>query len=226
MFAHPRQPGTPRGAPRPRPRTHHRRARARGPVLALAALLSFGTASTCTRSAEPPPLPPEPVADAGLRPGDELDIRVFDEDRFTGTYLVAEDGTIDFPLVGGIPVTGLTRDQVARQLEQKLADGYLNHPHVVVQVKERGNREVSVLGQVKEAGSLDWRDGLTLVQAVSLAGGLTPFAAPGRVKLTRRTGRGDETITIEVSLTAIVDGRAEDMVLRPGDIVFVPESRI
>lgn len=189
----------------------------------LGALLSLGPA--CARTPPRVEAPP-PAPHADLRPGDELDIRVFDEDRFTGTYLVAEDGTIDFPLVGGIPVTGLTRDQVARQLEQKLADGYLNHPHVVVQVKERGNREVSVLGQVKEAGSLDWRDGLTLVQAVSLAGGLTPFAAPGRVKLTRRTGRGDETITIEVSLTAIVDGRAEDMVLRPGDIVFVPESRI
>lgn len=192
-------------------------------VLGLGALLSFGT--SCSRTPAPfaaPAVSPH----AGLRPGDELDIRVFDEDRFNGAYAVAEDGTIDFPMVGGVPVVGLTKDEVARQIETRLADGYLNHPHVVVQVKERGNREVSILGQVNEAGSLGWRDGLTLVQAVSLAGGLTPFAAPSRVKLTRRTGSGEETVTFEISLSAIVDGRAEDMVLRPGDIVFVPETRL
>jgi len=189
----------------------------------LGVVLSLGTA--CNRGplrVDAPVVAPH----AGLRPGDELDIRVFDEDRFNGTYAVAEDGTIDFPMVGGVPVTGFTKDEVARQIEARLADGYLNHPHVVVQIKERGNREVSILGQVNEAGSLGWRDGLTLVQAVSLAGGLTPFAAPARVKLTRRTGRGEETVTFEVSLSAIVDGRAEDMVLRPGDIVFVPETRL
>lgn len=188
-------------------------------VLGLAAVLA------CTRA---PARPPEAVAaappSANLSPGDELEIRVFDEDRFNGPYTVAEDGTIDFPMVGSVLVTGLTKDQVARHLEAQLADGYLNHPHVVVQVKERGNREVSVLGQVNKAGSIGWRDGLTLVQAVSLAGGLTPFASPARVKLTRRTGRGEETTTVEVSLTAIVDGRTEDLILRPGDIVFVPES--
>lgn len=192
---------------------------------ALGAMV-LGTCPACqvtpvvgpARATEPP--------SAGLRPGDELEIRVFDEERFNGEYEVAEDGSIDFPIVGGVAVAGMTKDQVARLLEQRLADGYLNHPHVVVQVKERGNREVSVLGQVNEAGSIGWRDGLTLVQAVSLAGGLTPFAAPGKVKLTRRTGEGDQTTTLEVSLKAIVDGRAEDVVLRPGDIVFVPESPI
>ncbi|MCY0986837.1 polysaccharide export protein [Nannocystis sp. ILAH1] len=191
-----------------------------GPGLGL--VLAFGTACDRPARVEAPVIAPS----AGLRPGDELDIRVFDEDRFNGTYAVAEDGTIDFPMVGGVAVTGLTKDEVARQIETRLADGYLNHPHVVVQIKERGNREISILGQVNEAGSLGWRDGLTLVQAVSLAGGLTPFAAPARVKLTRRTGRGDETVTFEISLSAIVDGRAEDLVLRPGDIVFVPETRM
>jgi polysaccharide export outer membrane protein len=192
-----------------------------GPGLGL--LLSLGIA--CDRGqarVEAPVVAPS----AGLRPGDELDIRVFDEDRFNGSYTVADDGTIDFPMVHEIPVAGQTKDQVARTLEKRLADGYLNDPHVVVQVKERSNREVSVLGQVNESGSIGWRDGLTLVQAVSLAGGLTPFAAPARVKLTRRTGNGDETVTLEVNVSAIVDGRREDLVLQPGDIVFVPESRI
>lgn len=178
---------------------------------------------------EVPPEPPESAraaASAGLGPGDALDIRVFDEERFGGEFQVSDDGTIDFPMVGGIDVRGKTKDEVARLLEQRLADGYLKNPQVSVQVKQRGNREVSVLGQVNEAGSIDYRDGLSLVQAVSLAGGLSAFAAPTRVKVTRRTGRGEETVTFEVSLSAIFNGKAEDLVLRPGDIVFVPESRI
>jgi len=181
----------------------------------------------CTPSL--PPAPPESAraaASSAVRPGDALEIRVFDEDRFGGEYQVGDDGAIDFPMVGSLDVTGRTKDEVARLLEQALADGYLNNPQVSVQVKQRGNREVSVLGQVNKSGSLDYRDGLTVVQAVSLAGGLGAFAAPGRVKVTRRTGVGDETVTFEVSLPAIVNGKAEDLVLRPGDIVFVPESRI
>lgn len=176
-----------------------------------------------------PPAPPDSArmaASAGLGPGDALDIRVFDEDRFGGEFQVGDDGAIDFPMVGSIAVRGKTKDEVARLIEQKLADGYLNNPQVSVQVKQRGNREVSVLGQVNEAGSIDYRDGLSIVQAVSLAGGLSAFAAPARVKVTRRTGVGEETVTFEVSLPAIVNGKAEDLVLRPGDIVFVPESRI
>jgi protein involved in polysaccharide export with SLBB domain len=172
------------------------------------------------------PDPNQRRTSAGLGAGDTLEIRVFDEERFDGEYQVGEDGAIDFPMVGSLAVRGLDKDAVAHLIEEKLADGYLNSPHVTVQVKQRGNREVSVLGQVNKAGSLDFRDGLTIVQAVSEAGGLTDFAAPKRVKLTRRTGNGDETITFEVSLSAIIEGRAEDLVLRPGDIVFVPETWI
>ncbi len=174
-----------------------------------------------------PPAPPDSArvaASSAVGPGDALEIRVFDEERFGGEYQVGDDGTIDFPMVGSVDVTGKTKDEVARALEQRLADGYLNNPQVSVQVKQRGNREVSVFGQVNEAGSIDYRDGLTVVQAVSLAGGLGAFAAPSRVKVTRRTG--DRTVTFEVSLPAIVNGKAQDLVLRPGDIVFVPESRI
>jgi protein involved in polysaccharide export with SLBB domain len=178
---------------------------------------------------EIPPAPPESAraaASSAVRPGDALEIRVFDEDRFGGEFQVGDDGAIDFPMVGSLDVTGKTKDEVARMLEQRLADGFLNNPQVSVQVKQRGNREVSVLGQVNKAGSFDYRDGLTVVQAVSLAGGPGAFAAPARVKVTRRTGVGDETVTFEVSLPAIFNGKAEDLVLRPGDIVFVPESRI
>ena len=210
------------------PRPAHRPLTPGPGSLALLGLVGLWISLAACRPAIPPgpPASARAAASAGLGPGDALDIRVFDEDRFGGEFQVGDDGSIDFPMVGSVEVRGKTKDEVARLLEQRLADGYLNNPQVSVQVKQRGNREVSVLGQVNEAGSIDYRDGLSLVQAVSLAGGLSAFAAPSRVKVTRRTGVGDETVTFEVSLPAIVNGKSEDLVLRPGDIVFVPESRI
>lgn len=187
--------------------------------------LGLGVACTPTTSVTVPPAVSETDSGA-LRPGDELTIRVFDEERFAGDYPVSEAGAINFPFVGKIAVAGKTASEVANTIEAKLADGYLKHPNVTVLVKARQNREVSVLGQVKEPGSFKWQGRLTLVQAVSLAGGLTPYAAPSRVKLTRRVGRDGTTKTIELSLKQIIDGKGDDIVLQPGDIVFVPESRI
>lgn len=191
----------------------------------LLACLAVGPGCDRNQQVTLPPAVSE--ADSGaLRPGDELTIRVFDEDRFAGDYPVNEAGAINFPFVGEVAVAGKTASEVATAIETKLADGYLHNPSVTVLVKARQNREVSVLGQVKEPGSFKWQGRLTLVQAVSLAGGLTPFAAPTRVKLTRRVGTDGSTKTIELSLKEIIDGRRDDLVLQPGDIVFVPESRI
>ena len=198
---------------------------ARLPLAALAALAGLGLGVACPRP-PPPTLAPPPAARESLAPGDELEVRVFDEKRFDGAYEVHDDGTIDFPLVGSVDVAGKSAAEVGRLLEARLADGYLQRPQVTVAIKARENREVSVLGQVNEPGSFAYQDRLTLIQAVSLAGGLTQFAAPRRVKITRRVGSGDATETLEVSLQAIIDGKAEDLSLRPGDIVFIPETRL
>lgn len=195
------------------------------PPLALLAALALGVVLACPKP-PPPTLTPPLAARESLAPGDEIEVRVFDEKRFDGAYEVHDDGTIDFPLVGSVEVAGKSAAEVGRLLEGRLADGYLQRPQVTVAIKTRENREVSVLGQVNEPGSFAYQDRLTLVQAVSLAGGLNQFAAPRRVKITRRVGPGDATETLEVSLQAIIDGKAEDLALRPGDIVFIPETRL
>ncbi len=187
--------------------------------------MAVAAGAACRKEA--PELPEVPVETREiLATGDTIDVRVFDEERFDGVYEVQADGTIDFPYLGGIVVRGKTAAETAQLVETRLADGYLHHPQVTVTIKVRGNREVSVLGQVKDPGSLAYQERLTLVQALSLAGGLTEFAAPRRVRITRRTGEGDATSTFEVSLSEIIKGDAEDLSLRPGDIVFVPETRI
>ena len=171
--------------------------------------------------------PPEPRAEPQVPtfvPGDKISVRVYGEEELGGEFQVQENGSIDFPLIGAVQASGLSQNELARAVETKLADGYLKQPQVTVVVLARANLEVSVLGSVQSPGRIAFVEKLTLVQAISTAGGLSPLAAPKRVKLTREGPNGPETTVISVK--DITEGRRQDIELRPGDIVFVPESPI
>jgi protein involved in polysaccharide export with SLBB domain len=179
----------------------------------------------CARPDNPTSLPPS-VATTGakLGPGDVLEVRVSEHEDLSGKYEIDDDGAIKFPWIGTVAVAGRTQREVAEEIEARLADGWLRQPQVGVMVFERQNREVSVLGQVKDPGSYPFKERLMLVQAISLAGGMTTIAQPRRVKVIRETDAGRQTFEIDV--TRIIDSKAADLALEPGDIVFVPESPI
>ena len=167
--------------------------------------------------------PPKSAGSGAVGAGDMIEIRVADEEELTGEYQVQEDGKIRFPWIGEVEVKGHSQSEIARVIEEKLADGWLREPQVQVVITERENREVSVLGQVNEPGSYPYKDGLTLLQALSIGGGMNPLAQAKKVQLTRETDNGRETFEIDV--TAIIAG-GDDPILAPGDVVFVPESPI
>jgi protein involved in polysaccharide export with SLBB domain len=194
---------------------------ARLPALALACIGSVLVGCFEPDHSLIPPAEPV-VVTSGLNSGDTFEVRVFGEPDVGGSFQVQEDGSIVFPLLGRIDVVGKTQAQLAATLQQRLADGYLRDPQVTVVLTARENLEVSVLGQVQKPGTFPYVEKLTLVQAVSDAGGLTEIAHKRRVKLTRRTSAGQQTY--EVSIKAITEGREADIPLQPGDIVFVPES--
>lgn len=170
-----------------------------------------------------PPAQPVEVT-SGLTAGDVFEVRVFGQDHLGGAFQVQEDGTIVVPLLGPVDVAGKTKAEVAQQLEKLFGDGYLRDPHVTVIMTERENLEVSVLGQVQRPGTFAYIEKLTLVQAISEAGGLNELAHSRRVKLTRKGPDG--VGTYDVSIKAITEGRAPDILLQPGDIVFVPMAPI
>ena len=173
-----------------------------------------------------PPLRPDGVgvvrSAPRFVPGDVFEVRVFDEEELSGQFQVQEDGTIEFPLVGRVTLEGLTQGEATVALEERLADGLLKNPSVTVIVLERKSVEISVLGEVAKPGTFPFVERLSLVQAISEAGGLGPVAAPRRVKLIRKGPDGPETY--QISLEEITAGKAQDVPLEPGDIVFVPES--
>ena len=160
------------------------------------------------------------VEDTTLGAGDIFEVRVFRQDDMTGTYSVSAEGTISFPLVGEIQAEGKTPAQIERALRERLADGYLRDPQVSVLVKEYKSKKISVLGEVREPGTLTYTEGMTVVEAMARAGGFTDMARKNAVTISR-TIDGEKT-KYTVPVERIGQGKADDFFVRPGDVVFVP----
>jgi polysaccharide export outer membrane protein len=166
---------------------------------------------------------PDPPADSyTVGPGDGLQVSIFagGEKQEDFSVTITEAGMITCPLIGDLPVAGLTVPEVARRMKQKLDGDYYVHPDVIVQVTEYAGK-IYVLGEVRHPGVYPIRQGLTALTACGLAGGFTDFAAPGRARLVRlREGKSSRLM---IDLNRIGKGRGEDVVLLTGDRLEIPQ---
>lgn len=163
-----------------------------------------------------------PPADVTLGPGDTFDVSVYDEKELSGKYQVADDGVINFPLVGPLTVAGKPPGVIAREIQDALRDKQiLKNPSVSLFVIEYASKRVNVVGAVQKPGSIAWMSGMSVVQAISVAGGLTPLAAANDTIVTRQKGEQPKRYKVHVGM--IAEGRERDFTLMNGDIVFVPE---
>jgi len=129
---------------------------------------------------------------------------------------------VDFPYLHRIEVQGLEPQELARTVRQQLIEQrILIDPSVIVSVKEYNSKRVTVLGQVQKPGSFPLTTGMTLVQAISDAGGLNAIANGDRVNLTRKDDRA--TTTVVLSFDSITSGRSPDIPLQAGDQIYVNE---
>jgi protein involved in polysaccharide export with SLBB domain len=153
---------------------------------------------------------------------DRVAIQVYREADLDTRAQLSDAGTVTMPLIGAVRVAGLTTDQASKLIEAKLRDGYLVNPQVSVTIDERLRRSVTVLGQVREPGvfKLSADRGLTLVEALGMAGGMTRIANTKKVTL-KRQGSADPIL---INVKEITAGKAADMVLRDGDVINVPEG--
>ena len=164
----------------------------------------------------------EKLETIGLGPGDVFSVNVYGEKALSGQHQISPEGTVDVPLIGRITVTGLTPSEIARSIKERLLDGYLKSPYVSVYVKEYNSKKIFVLGEVRKPGTFKYEDKMTIVQAVTLAGGLKALAAKDRLILTRVVEGAERKFV--VPFERISEGRSSNVFLQPGDIVFVPES--
>ncbi|MEW6594355.1 MAG: polysaccharide biosynthesis/export family protein [Thermodesulfobacteriota bacterium] len=160
-------------------------------------------------------LPAHGQQDYRVGESDVLKISVYDHDDLKTTAQVSRDGYITFPLLGKVQVVGLTLGEVEQKLATLLAAGYVVNPQVQILVEGFRGRVVYVTGEVKKADAYKYEDDMTLIRAITVAGGFTPIAAKGRVKVVRKDASGRE-VTIE---RAPFDER-----ILPDDIIIVPES--
>jgi protein involved in polysaccharide export with SLBB domain len=163
----------------------------------------------------------ELVPEERLGIDDVFEVRVFGESDLSASYRVAADGTIDYPFVGRISVIGMRSGDVQELIARKLSDGYLKNPQVSLMVKEWNSRKVSVIGQVQKPGSVAYFPNMTVVDAIAAAGGFTGIASKNAVTLRRESKGAVESRNCPVA--DISEGRAPNVVLRPGDILVVEE---
>jgi len=157
-----------------------------------------------------------------LGPGDTFDVSVYGEADLSGKHRVANDGSFNFPLVGRIEVAGDGPADVAEKIRAALVErDVLRAPNVSVTIVEQVSRRVSVLGAVVRPGGYPIVTGMTALQAIGAAGGLTALARGDGVVLTRRVGGALKRFNVPIE--SISEGESEDVPLEAGDILFVPE---
>ena len=192
-------------------------------LLSTSLLLLAVASSACSkRGVQATEVPPPALDDTTLGPGDALTVRVYGEEEMTGNHQVAPDGTINFPLLGAVQVNGLEPTEVAEKIQTELRTrDLMRNPHVSVYVDEYASKRVSVVGAVANPGTFPLEPGMTVVQAISMAGGFSSLADRDGTVVTRRIDK--EIIRYRVPVLRVSKGQAEDIEVAAGDIIFVPE---
>jgi len=176
-----------------------------------------------------------PTTDYVVGPDDVLMIAVFNEPTLSGRFTVETDGTINYPLVGRVQVGGKTLRAIQEDLTSRLGASYLRNPQVTILVDQFRSQSIFVLGEVRQPGKHVISGYLTLLEALSQAGG--PTTSAGTEVILRRpkdpsTSTGpidpaDDTaseVVARVSLEDLQSGRAASVAIRDGDNVFVPKA--
>jgi len=153
--------------------------------------------------------------------GDKLEIAVFGHPDLNKILEVRGDGTIDFPLIGAVPVAGRGLPQIGQEIKSLLGRKYVVDPQVSVNVREYGSQWVTVMGEVRTPGRHILRRNMLLIDLLAEAGGLTPFANRRQIEVLRPAGN-DLRRKLVVNFKAIEDGKSADLPLLAGDVVIVP----
>lgn len=172
---------------------------------------------------EPSAAAPPSTAEYRIGVDDVLDINVLQPEPLASAVTVSPDGTIVYPYIGSIKVQGLTLAE-AQELVQRELSGYLKYPIIAISLRESRSRKFFVYGEVVRPGGYPYENDLTVVKAISIAGGFTKYGSSSKVKVLRHRANGTSD-TIKVDVKRAMDGApGADLRMEPGDIVSVSEG--
>ncbi len=201
-----------------------------GPLVARTTflLLALGGLLLAVTASAQPPARAQPGASAPpggetyrIRPGDKLFISVWKEEGLAQTVIVRPDGRITFPLAGEFAAAGKTIEALSGEIRDKLVR-LIPEAQLTVDVAEIRGVRVYIIGQVQMPGQHLVNPTIDVMQALSMAGGLTAFASPNDVRILRRTANGQAALPFDYG--AVIRGRNLDqnIMLEDGDVVIVP----
>jgi polysaccharide biosynthesis/export protein len=154
-------------------------------------------------------------------PEDVLEISVWREDALKKEVLVRPDGGMSYPLIGEVQAAGKTvleiRQEIAKRLERFIPD-----PAVSVAILKVGSQRIYVIGKVNKPGEFPVGRYVDVLQALSMAGGLTPFADSNDIRVMRREGDRQEVLPFEYGRVVRGEKLEQNVQLRAGDVVVVP----
>lgn len=167
---------------------------------------------------------------------DQLRVTVFDAEELNGTYRVDADGFITFPLLGRIEVGGLTIAECQEKLRSMLAAGYIRNPQLRIDMDEYKSQSVFVSGEVRAPSEIRMTGTMTLLKALAQAGSPTSAASseltiarqrkPGTQPAGSGSGNGaPDAEVIRVNWRDLQVGKANDVVLQDGDVVYIPKAQ-
>jgi polysaccharide export outer membrane protein len=165
---------------------------------------------------------PGTASDAPIGPRDQIEVKVFQDPNLNTRMTVTDDGRITIPLIGKVDVSGLTPSEVEQKVKALLEAKYINKADVTVIVVEAGSKPISVIGAVTHPGRIGITGNITLIQAITQAGGLAN--GYGRTLHVLRTSANGLTEQIGIDIDDLmINGNPDlNLPLRPNDVINVP----
>lgn len=186
------------------------------PNTADAAILAALTQATQAEPAGVPDLDPNYI----LGTDDAIMVHVWKEPTISGALVIRPDGRISLPLVGDLPATGMTPMALAAEIQDGLKK-FINDPSVTVTVTSVNSRKIFFIGEVQRSGPVPLTRAMTMLQAISAAGGLTPYANKKKIYILRGVKGNQKKIPFDYN-KALKEANQQGVELTPGDTVVVP----
>ncbi|MDR7134188.1 polysaccharide export outer membrane protein [Lysobacter niastensis] len=198
-------------------------------AVCVSLLLAACASSSGALSTAPPANVPTTASAYRIGVDDVVQVSVWRSPELSITAPVRPDGNITVPLVGDVTAAGRMPDEVAKEVQSKLAT-YVREPQVTVILTELRSHEylsrVRVTGAVRTPVSIPYRQGMTVLDAVLAAGGVTEFAAPDRSGLYRRNGQETQSYAVKLDRILNSGDLATNYPVAPGDVITVPERAL
>lgn len=157
-----------------------------------------------------------------IGPGDRMKINVWKHDDVGADVTVRPDGAFSLPLIGDVTAMGRSAQEIAADISTRLQKFYTDNPPVTVQVTEVRSYKIYVVGEVQRANEYAPTQPVSVLMALSLAGGFTRFANPDRIVIVRRDARGERRIPFDYTAVVEHGDLQQNLMLQLGDTVIVP----